>query len=387
MNKKTSSLSSKWLTYTKKHPRRAKTIPIALVAIIGIATLLVSQAATFSIGLEAESGTRSGSVNPIADATASGGTAVQFGTQQTSTGGCPAYPSFPDASCTGWQHTGVTLTPYTGSLSISQSNTVIDGKDINGCIDIRANNVTIKRSRIRCAGSSPTEGGTMIVKLGVSWESQWSNLTLEDVEITRPDGKNGGADYAIEVYAKNSTITRANIYNITSGIHLMTSDTVIQDSYIHNLVDISGEDHNDNIIANGSKRNIRIEHNNLENPINEVTPIAMYPEGSANSYWVVNKNLLNGGGFCMYTGAAANEQPNNNIQITNNHFGTKFYSNCGAVGVIREDPVSSIKNGANNIYCNNTWDSPGNSKHGTLVSAGAANVTKWPADLTVCPNM
>jgi len=36
--------------------------------------------------------------------------AVKFGSG--SSGGnatCPAYPAFPDASCTGWQHTGVTL--------------------------------------------------------------------------------------------------------------------------------------------------------------------------------------------------------------------------------------------------------------------------------------
>ncbi len=388
--KKNTTISSKVTEFSKRYSLRAKSIPIIIIAVIGLSTLLLSKAATFSIAIEPElASAKTGITTRTGDSTASNNGYIQFGGTQIGSGGsCPAYPSFPDTNCTGWQHTGVTLTPYTGSTTIDQSGTVIDSKDINGCIAIRANNVTIKRSRIRCAGSGPQDAGNMIVKMGVYWEN-WSNITLEDVEITRPAGSTGGADYGVEIYAKNSTITRANIYNITSGIHLLGQATpiTIQDSYIHDLVNISGTDHNDNIIANGSTTNVIIQHNNLENPLSQVTPIAMYPEGSPNSYWRINKNLLNGGGSCLYFGAGNGEQPNNNSQITNNYFGTKFNPNCGDVDPVRETPISSLKNGANNIYCNNTWYSPGNSKNGTHVSAGAANVTKWPADLSACPNM
>src|SRR5215831_1973902 len=31
--------------------------------------------------------------------------------------GCPAYPAFPDSDCTGWKHTGVTLTAVPSQVS------------------------------------------------------------------------------------------------------------------------------------------------------------------------------------------------------------------------------------------------------------------------------
>src|SRR5882724_1050121 len=57
---------------------------------------------------------------------------------------------FPDASNTGWQPTGVKLTTAGVNLTsdkefqINTPGAVIDGKDIQGCVSIKANNVTIK---------------------------------------------------------------------------------------------------------------------------------------------------------------------------------------------------------------------------------------------------
>lgn len=81
--------------------------------------------------------------------------------------GCPAYPAFPDSKCTGWRHTGVTLKAVPGQIEsglgwyvetvggkqylyITQDGAVLDALDINVCVKVFANNVTIKRSRIRC---------------------------------------------------------------------------------------------------------------------------------------------------------------------------------------------------------------------------------------------
>lgn len=61
---------------------------------------------------EGEAGTRTANAVVVSDATASGSSAVKFGTNVA--GGCPAYPAFPDANCTGWQHTGVTLQAVPG---------------------------------------------------------------------------------------------------------------------------------------------------------------------------------------------------------------------------------------------------------------------------------
>lgn len=82
--KKKTSLKDKLATFSKRHPRRAKAIPIVLTAVIGIATLLISQAATFSVTLEPElASTKTGVTTPTGDSTASGNSYVQFGTAPT----------------------------------------------------------------------------------------------------------------------------------------------------------------------------------------------------------------------------------------------------------------------------------------------------------------
>ena len=55
---------------------------------------------------------------------------------------------FPTPETTGYKHTGVTLTTYTGPSTITVAGTVIDAKQITTCLTISAPNVTIKRSRI-----------------------------------------------------------------------------------------------------------------------------------------------------------------------------------------------------------------------------------------------
>src|SRR4051812_14965945 len=73
----------------------------------------------------------------------------------------------PTASNTGYIPTGVTLT--TGaSMTISTDGTVVDGQDIQGNIIIQANNVTIKRSRIRSSFYYPI------------WIKSGSNFRIED---------------------------------------------------------------------------------------------------------------------------------------------------------------------------------------------------------------
>jgi hypothetical protein len=84
---------------------------IIAFAVIGELVIIFSHAASPFVATEPENGTVNSPAVKTADSTASGGAAVQFaaGSSGGDTDACPAYPSFPDASCTGWQHTGVTL--------------------------------------------------------------------------------------------------------------------------------------------------------------------------------------------------------------------------------------------------------------------------------------
>ena len=268
---------------------------------------------------------------------------------------------WPSPANTGWQHTGVTLTAYTGPLTITTANTVISGKDIRGCLFIKANNVTILNSRVTCAGSSPQDGGTMIVQQSDAYTPGVTGLTMTDVEITRPAGSNGGADYGLLLYGKSVNLTRINIHNVTSGIHFSGDGVTLRDSYIGDMVNISGSDHNDAVIANGGAPHVTLVHNTLEVPGDQTTPIAMYPEGSPNSYWTIDDNLLNGGGYCIYPSySKGQEQPNNHITITNNVFGSTFFTGCGAYGPVNSGPNGArFLDGQGNTWSGNTWANTG----------------------------
>src|SRR5690348_15617288 len=83
------------------------------LGVVVIATVLATGS---NVAVEPETGTLAAGAAQVTNAGASGGKAVKFSTGTAA--GCPAYPAFPDANCTGWQHTGVTLTPYTGPSTI-----------------------------------------------------------------------------------------------------------------------------------------------------------------------------------------------------------------------------------------------------------------------------
>ncbi|HSX43541.1 MAG TPA: DUF4082 domain-containing protein, partial [Candidatus Saccharimonadales bacterium] len=72
--------------------------------------------------------------------TGSGGTGTGTGPGSTSGGNtgsaCPL-PKYPDATCTGVP-AGTSLTVVSGDMNISTANTVVDSKDIRGCIDVTA---------------------------------------------------------------------------------------------------------------------------------------------------------------------------------------------------------------------------------------------------------
>lgn len=175
---------------------------IGIFALVCTALVISTRAATPAAGVEAESGTMSGA-SIVSSTRASGGSAVKFGSGSSATNGCPAYPAFPDTNCTGWQHTGVTLTAYTGPTTITTDGTVIDSKLINGTIIVQAKNVTIKRSKIVFDGY-----------YGIQAEGQ--NTLIEDVELTVPSASIANSGRAIA--GGDFTVRRAYIHDLPRGI-------------------------------------------------------------------------------------------------------------------------------------------------------------------------
>lgn len=251
----------------------------------------------------------------------------------------------------------MTLTPYLGTGRIDEDGTVIDGKDVTTCLLITANNVTIRNSRVSCASPSPSQGGTMLIQQTTAQMPTVRGLTIINTEISRPDGATGGADYGVMIYGQDVVLSGVYIHNVTSGVHLGGTGVLIQDSFIGGLVDISGQDHVDGIISNGGVTDVTLSHNTIEVPGPQVTPLAIFPEHSPNSRWVIDDNLLAGGAFCIYPSySKGKESPNYNITVTNNVFGRHLYPTCGANG-----PAAGGRGGAafldgtGNVWSGNVW--------------------------------
>ncbi|MBP2320244.1 hypothetical protein JOF56_000629 [Kibdelosporangium banguiense] len=213
---------------------------------------------------------------------------------------------FPDASNTGWQPTGVKLTTAGVDLTpdaefqITKPGAVIDGKDIRGCVSIKADNVTIKRSRVRCESYFP-----------IRIYEGFRNAVIEDTEI---DGLNSGTTNAA-VGFEYYTLRRVNIHSLGEGPHMGT-DVLIENSYVHDLAscDIC---HNDAIQSSGA-RNVVLRHNTFINDAmgkNAVVRIAT-EQGDSHNFLVEN-NLLAGGNFAVQVRSQGNGFPDG-VRVINN---------------------------------------------------------------------
>jgi len=150
---------------------------------------------------------------------------------------------FPDATTTGVP-AGTTLTP-SGSLDVKSAGTVLEGLDIDGCVDVHADNVTIRASRISCA--RPTTAVRLM--------DGYSGLRLEDVEI------DGNGIVSAAVGFTDYTLVRVNIHGVVDGPR-MGSRTVLVDSYVHGLVR-TDDSHNDAVQVTGGS-GVSILHNTLD---------------------------------------------------------------------------------------------------------------------------
>lgn len=131
------------------------------------------------------------------------------------------------------------------SLTIKEPGTIIDGLDIRGCVDVKADDVVIRRSRITC--DRPT---TAIRQWG-----DHTGLVVEDVEI------DGTGVVSAAVGFSSYTLRRVNIHNVIDGPR-MSNDTLIEQSWIHGLSRKKGS-HNDAIQTTGG-RDLVIRGNTLE---------------------------------------------------------------------------------------------------------------------------
>jgi len=274
-----------------------------------------------------------------------GGGGDSGGGGTTPVGECPAYPAFPDENCTGWEHTGVTLTDCTGQTDGGYiwdgQQTTFDSCYFSVPLTVQAANVTITRSQVHG-------------HISTHWTNDYDyrNLTLRDVEV---EEENNNDAFLAAMGGHNYSCTRCNVHHTGSGIHF-GNNTTIRDSYTHDLNYTDGA-HGTGIGAGqGHGSNSLIIHNNSQcnrlvgQPGICSSAMSIYPEDDGQGGTVhdvrVEKNLFNTtGSYCLYAGGL----PATNIDFIDNYFGKKFYSTCGFYG-----PVTAYQPEGGQ-WVNNVW--------------------------------
>jgi hypothetical protein len=248
---------------------------------------------------------------------------------------------------------GTSLSDYRGPCTITKAGTTIDAKRISCDVEVRAADVTIKRSRIK---------GVVVLDSDVPGSDKWS-YTLADSEVDAGVQEHPAVSYG------NMTVLRSNVYGGITSVQCgeKAISCTIEDSWLHGQQIKPGTDwHLGGFLSNGG-HNIRIRHNTIvcDTP---VTPDGQGCTGDLNLLGdfaviadvVVSDNFLGantGSSYCLYGGDATSKPfpHGNNIRVTDNIFERGRNAKCADYG-----PVSSFNvHGPGNVWENNRWSNGG----------------------------
>jgi hypothetical protein len=234
-------------------------------------------------------------------------------------------------------------------VKITGNNAVLDGLDINGCVyvDTGVTTATIKRSRL---------SGACDYMIRLSDPDSPMALTVSDVEII------GGA---VQTKGTGYSWLRVNAHGFSGKAAMTGSGATIEDSYIHDQV-CAPPDHQSGIGTNGGASGITLRHNQVD-----LTPGACTSGGIANyddfgdfHDVLIEKNLINSGGYCLKAGFEDNNAAGNTgMRVLSNVFGRKYFAECGSLGIV-SNWLPSV---SGNVWSGNTWG-------GGAASNGAHNI-------------
>lgn len=213
-------------------------------------------------------------------------------------------PTKPNASNTGFKPNA--NVQASGSIEVTQQGAVIQDLDINGCIQVKADNVVIRNVRINCGGF-----------YGIKANFGYQNLLIEDVEIV--------GTKAAGIIGSDFTVRRANIHDVEADAIKSRHNVLIESSWIHRLGTKVGS-HSDGVqmVAGGD---VIIRGNSIDMPYslsgytNSQCIIIQTGIGTIDNI-LIESNWLNGGGYCVQI----NDKnkgfgPPTNVVIRNNKFG------------------------------------------------------------------
>jgi hypothetical protein len=210
-----------------------------------------------------------------------------------------------------------------GTLTVTQEGTVIEGKDISGKLDIRANNVTIRRCKIRAADHQ-------VINI---WEGR-TGTRVEDCEIDGT-GQGPAGQHGI---AGAGRFLRNNIHHVVNGINIEGSNSLVEGNYIHDLLAGGGDPHYDGIQISGGLNNVTVRNNTVFG--RDTSCVFIVNDFGAIDNVLVENNKLIGQNDAAYTIYVVEKQGNpaqiTNVTIRNNVLGRGW---AGYASIERTEPT------------------------------------------------
>jgi hypothetical protein len=250
-----------------------------------------------------------------------------------------------------------------GSVHVTGNSAVVAGLYIPGTLDISANNVTVKNVKIVTDGN-----------FGISLR-HITGVTIQNTTIAGENADAGRLNYGIDDVFGDSTgmvIKNDNISLARTAIQVSSGQ--ITGNYIHDPGFIAG-DHTNGIYVNGNTKPLTISGNTIFNNLTQTDDINLDASGAlgqAVANKIVTGNLLAGGGYSIYGGAAL-RAATSNIVIRGNSFSDLYYANGGKYG-----PISYFNShGSGNVWSGNVWSGLGR-PDASVDQPGLANVIPSP---------
>jgi hypothetical protein len=214
----------------------------------------------------------------------------------------PSAHGYPDATNTG-PVAGTSFTTYSGTLQAASNTTYQNLIITGGLLFTGVSNVTV----INCKISGQTWGSRVVY----CEYGSVSGIVIRNCDI---DGGHTNPS-TVGVAGDGYTLDACNIHGTTDAIDV-GSDCTVQNCYVHDLQELSG-DHTDGLQSSGGG-NYLIQHNTIDaNGTNSA--IFLGPDQGNIVGVTVHDNILAGGGYTMYGGNGTSYTCSNEV-ITNNRF-------------------------------------------------------------------
>lgn len=305
-------------------------------ALVGVAvSALVVLGACSSDDDKANPSTNTPDGGTTSSSSSSGGASSSSSSGGPTDGGLPNEEGggpIPQSACgkpkPGPTNTGVpagTVLKPSKTIKVTKTGDIIENLDIDGEIEVNADNVTIRRVKITTGSYYP-----------VRYDSPRKGLVIEDSEIIGTSD-----DVTSAVSFANYTARRLNVHGSADGFKA-DENVLIEDSWIHDLRN-GPDQHNDGVQSTGGK-GVTLRNNNISGASNACVQTG--DEGAATEDLLLECNWFSGGGYSLNIRGKDATVPKN-TKVINNRF--KRDSGYGPWTI--DDPNPTVTG--------NVWDDDG----------------------------